>query len=78
MASSQKAAENGSSTKTSGISMDEKNLSGFVNKYGESPAAYRVEHEGMSDLQALQSTPDYMKTSGEKQTQSRLERGLKP
>lgn len=58
--------------------MDEKTLSGFVNKYGESPAAYKMQHDGMTALQALQSTPDYMKTSGEKQTQYRLEHGLKP
>lgn len=42
-------------------------LTAFVNKYGMSPAAYKVEHQGMSEEQALRSTPDAMKTSGEMQ-----------
>lgn len=59
---------------SSGISYDENTLTGFVNKYGESPAAYKVDH-GMSPLQALQSTPDSMKTFGEMQTQTGMENG---
>lgn len=39
-------------------------LTGFVNKYGESPAAYKMAH-GMTQRQALQSTPDSMCSSGE-------------
>ena len=50
-------------------------MTGFVNKYGESPAAYKVDHDGMSQLQALQSTPDSMKTFGEMQTQTGMENG---
>lgn len=48
-------------------------LTEFVNKYGMSPAAYKMQHEGMSELEALQSTPDNMKTSGEIQLQHQLE-----
>ncbi len=40
-------------------------LHDFVNKYGESPAAYLMEHNGMSQSQALNSVPTDMKTSGE-------------
>lgn len=60
---------------SNGISYDENTLTGFVNKYGESPAAYKVEHNRMSQLQALESTPDSMKTFGEKQTQQGMENG---
>lgn len=48
-------------------------LTEFVNKYGMSPAAYKMQYEGMSELEALQSTPDNMKTSGEIQLQHQLE-----
>lgn len=58
--------------------MNEHTLTGFINKYGVSPALYKMQHEGMSKLKALQSTPDDMKTFGEKQTQYRLEHGLEP
>lgn len=47
------------------ISTDETTLSGFVNKYGMSPAMYKIQNEGMSEEEALKSTPDSMKTSGE-------------
>ena len=40
-------------------------LHDFVNKYGESPAAYLMDHAGMSQSQALNSVPTDMKTSGE-------------
>ena len=55
------------------INMDPNTLTGFVNKYGMSPALYKMEHDGMSEKQALESTPDTMKTSGEIQTQYQLE-----
>lgn len=42
-------------------------LTAFVNKYGMSPAAYKVQYQGMSEEQALRSTPDAMKTSCEMQ-----------
>lgn len=49
------------------------NLHDFVNQYGVSPARYKMEHQGMSELEALQSTPTGMKTSGEIQMQHILE-----
>lgn len=60
---SSKSADNDANTMT---------LSEFVNKYGMSPAAYKMEHEGMSQKQALASTPDGMKSSGEKQTEYQM------
>ncbi|WP_436651805.1 hypothetical protein [Latilactobacillus sakei] len=44
-------------------------LSDFINQYGMSPSAYKVQHDGMSLEEALRSTPNSMKTSGEIQTQ---------
>lgn len=44
-----------------------------MNQYGVSPARYKMEHQGMSELEALQSTPTGMKTSGEIQMQHILE-----
>lgn len=51
------------------------NIHDFVNTYGESPAAYKMNHDGMSQQQALETTPDNMKTSGELQTQHLMEQG---
>ena len=48
-------------------------MSDFVNKYGESPAAYKVDHEGMTAKQALDSTPDEFLTFGEQQTKSQMD-----
>lgn len=45
----------------------------FVNQYGVSPALYKMQHYGMSQQQALDSTPDNMKTSGELQIQHQME-----
>ncbi|MYV04651.1 hypothetical protein [Furfurilactobacillus milii] len=59
---------------TSGISMDENTLTGFLNKYGESPAAYKIDH-GMSVQQALNSTPDNMLSSGEIQDKAAMQQG---
>lgn len=47
-------------------------LHDFVNRYGVSPAAYKLQH-GMNEKEALDSTPDNMKTSGELQTQRILD-----
>ena len=47
------------------INTDETTLSGFINKYGMSPAMYKIQNEGMSEEDALRSTPNSMKTSGE-------------
>lgn len=55
------------------VQSEPQTLTEFVNKYGMSPAAYKMQYEGMSELQALQSTPDGMKTSGEIQLQHQLE-----
>lgn len=53
------------------------NIHDFVNKYGVSPALWLHEH-GLSTKQALEQTPDDMKTSGEKQTQFAMEQGRYP
>lgn len=45
-------------------------LSDFVNKYGVTPAVYKVQHYGMSVDEALKSTPDELQTSGEIQTEA--------
>lgn len=50
-------------------------LSDFVNRYGESPAAYLMDHSGMSQQQALNSVPDTMKSSGEIQSQNLMNNG---
>lgn len=48
-------------------------LHDFINKYGVSPVLYKTQHFGMSDKEALDSTPDNMKTSGELQLQQQLD-----
>lgn len=53
-------------------------LHDFVNRYGESPAAYLSEHGGMSPEQAVQSVPNDMKTSGEIQDTYQLQQGQDP
>ncbi|WP_367333612.1 hypothetical protein [Limosilactobacillus sp.] len=53
-------------------------LHDFVNRYGESPAAYLAEHNGMSPEQAVQSVPDTMKTSGEIQDTYQIQQGQDP
>lgn len=52
-------------------------LTDFVNKYGMSPAAYRITKMGMSEKQALYATPDYQQSSGEiqKENQYKNEQG---
>lgn len=52
------------------------NLQDFVAKYSMSPAAYKMEHDGMTAQQALEATPDNMKTTGELQTQHNMEQGI--
>lgn len=51
------------------------NIHDFVNRYGMSPAEYKVEHEGMTPQQALDATPNNMKTAGEIQLQHSMEKG---
>ncbi len=53
-------------------------LHDFVNRYGESPAAYLSDHYGMSPEQAVQSVPDNMKSSGEIQDSNMLKQGQDP
>lgn len=53
-------------------------LHDFVNKYGESPAAYLSDHYGMTPEQAVQSVPNDMKTSGEIQDTYQLQAGQDP
>ncbi|MBB1086816.1 hypothetical protein H5R63_08510 [Limosilactobacillus sp. WF-MA3-C] len=53
-------------------------LHDFVNRYGESPAAYLSDHYGMSAQQAVQSVPNDMKTSGEIQDTYQLQQGQDP
>lgn len=52
-------------SKNEDISTDETTLSGFINKHGMSPVMYKIQNEGMSEEDALRSTPDSMKSSGE-------------
>lgn len=47
------------------ISTDINTLTGFLNVYGMTPAAYKVTVEGMSEEEALRNTPKEMKTSAE-------------
>ncbi|KRN59473.1 hypothetical protein [Limosilactobacillus secaliphilus] len=53
-------------------------LHDFVNRYGESPAAYLSDHYGMSPEQAVQSVPNNMKSSGEIQDTIMLQQGKDP
>ena len=53
-------------------------LHDFVNRYGESPAAYLSDHYGMSPEQAVQSGPNNMKSSGEIQDTYQLQQGQDP
>lgn len=53
-------------------------LHDFVNRYGESPAAYLSDHYGMSPEQAVQSVPNDMKSSGEIQDTYQLQQGQDP
>lgn len=53
-------------------------LHDFVNRYGESPAAYLSDHYGMSPEQAIQSVPNNMKSSGEIQDTYQLQQGQDP
>lgn len=55
-------------TNEQGYSIDETTLTGFLNKYGMSPVAYKIQ-QGMSEDEALSSTPRDMKMSGEIQSE---------
>lgn len=73
---SQQATQQQPNQQNNNISYDENTLTGFLNKYGMSPAAYKIQHDGMSEYAALKSTPDYMESFGEKQTESMMDRGI--
>lgn len=64
-----------SSTPSNGQLPPSTDLHDFVNRYGESPAAYLSDHYGMSQSQALNSVPDNMKSSGELQYQEGVRQG---
>lgn len=53
-------------------------LTSFVNKYGESPAAYLVDHYGLSPKEALYATPDSLESFGEMQSESMYRKGQDP
>lgn len=76
----QQAAANNNQQKSSvnGQLPPANDLHDFVNRYGESPAAYLSSHYGMSREQAVQSVPNNMKTSGEIQDTIMLQKGQDP
>ena len=67
-----------SSTPSNGQLPPSTDLHDFVNRYGESPAAYLSDHYGMSPEQAVQSVPNDMKSSGEIQDTYQLQQGQDP
>lgn len=80
-ATNQQAQENNNqqaSASNNGQLPPSTDLHNFVNRYGESPAAYLMEHNGMSAQQAVQSVPNDMKTSGEIQDTYQLQQGQDP
>ena len=75
--SQQQAVQSASQSNSNGLP-PANDLHDFVNRYGESPAAYLAEHNGMSPEQAVQSVPDTMKTSGEIQDTYQIQQGQDP
>ncbi|MBB1078311.1 hypothetical protein H5S09_02940 [Limosilactobacillus sp. STM2_1] len=63
-----------SAGKSSSIDNFNGDIHDFVNTYGETMTAYKIDH-GMSPQDALASTPDDMKTSGELQDQYMMNGG---
>lgn len=53
-------------------------LTDFVNRYGMSPAAYRMTKMGMSEKDALYATPDDRQSSGEIQAEYMYRNGQDP
>lgn len=64
-ASSSSSATSQTSASSSSTSSQPTTLAAFVAKYGESPVAYKMDHEGMTRKAALESTPASMMSSGE-------------
>lgn len=58
-------ANGDSDTYSNSASAEPANLTDFVNKYGMSPCAYKTQVQGMSEEEALRTTPTGMKSSGE-------------
>ncbi len=67
--SNQQVTQQNSQTTTAPSASEPTTLTDFVNKYGMSPVAYKIEHDRMSEEEAYRSTSDSMKTSGEIQYQ---------
>lgn len=66
VASSQQAQQQAQSSNQQTQAVDfSLSLTDFVNRYGMSPAAYRMKKMGMSQQQALEATPDSQESSGE-------------
>lgn len=53
-------------------------LTDFINRYGMSPAAYRMTKMGMSEKDALYATPDDKQSSGEIQLEGMYRNGQDP
>ena len=78
--SSSSAASSSSSNAPAGYQalFEGETLTSFVNKYGESPAAYLSEHYGLSPKEALYATPDSLETFCEMQSESMYRKGQDP
>lgn len=78
--SSSSAASSSSSNAPAGYQalFEGETLTSFVNKYGESPAAYLSEHYGLSIKEALYATPDSLETFGEMQSENMYRKGQDP
>ncbi len=70
IAAQQSSKQVAASQSQSSANSEPTTLTGFLNKYGMSPAAYKMEHDGMTQEQALKATPDSMETSGEIQMEN--------
>lgn len=71
-AQSSVAANSQKQNQVAASSNPNQSLTDFVNEHGMSPAAYKMQHDGMSEKEALDSTPRGMKSSGEIQRQNEL------
>lgn len=67
--SPEQSSASSQSKKVASSKSEPQTLSEFVNKYGMSPVAYKMKYQGMSQKEALASTPRNMKSSGELQTE---------
>lgn len=51
-------------------------LTEFLDTYGVSPARYRLEHSNVTARQAIEQTPESMRSAGEGQTLTMMQRGV--